>query len=65
MAIMHGKEHYRAWGEMLYSVKTGETAFNHIFGQGGFAYLAEHPEVAEVLNEGQGHACWSGRGGAL
>ena len=52
MAIMHGEEHYRAWGEMLYSVKTGEPAFNHIFGQGVFAYLAEHPEAAAVLNEG-------------
>ena len=53
MAIMHGEEHYRAWGNMLDSVlKTGEPAFNDIFGQGVFAYLAEHPEAAAVLNEG-------------
>jgi hypothetical protein len=52
MAIMHGEEHYRAWGEMLYSVRTGEPAFNHIFGQEVFAYLAEHPEAAAVLNKG-------------
>jgi O-methyltransferase domain/Dimerisation domain len=52
LAIMHGEDHYRAWGEILYSVKTGEPAFNHIFGQGVFAYLAAHPEAAAVLNEG-------------
>ena len=34
-----------------YSVTTGETAFDHIFGQGIFAYLAAHPEAA-ALNEG-------------
>ena len=52
MAIMYGEEHYRAWGEILYSVRTGEPAFNHIFGQGVFAYLADHPEAAAVVNEG-------------
>ncbi len=52
MAIMHGEEHYRAWGEILYSVTTGEPAFNHLFGQGVFAYLAAHPEASAVLNEG-------------
>jgi O-methyltransferase domain/Dimerisation domain len=52
MAIMHGEEHYRAWGEMLYCVRTGEPAFKHIFGQEVFAYLAEHPEAAAVLNKG-------------
>jgi predicted O-methyltransferase YrrM len=37
---------------MLYSVATGAPAFNHLFGQGIFAYLATHPEAAAVLNEG-------------
>jgi hypothetical protein len=52
LAMMHGEEHYRAWGELLYSVQTGEPAFNRLFGQGVFAYLAAHPEAAAVLNEG-------------
>ncbi len=46
MAIMMGEEHYRAWGELLHSVRTGETAFDHIYGKPFFDYLADHPEKA-------------------
>jgi hypothetical protein len=36
-AIMLGEESYRAWGEFLYSVKTGEPAFDHVFKMRRFA----------------------------
>jgi Dimerisation domain len=36
----------RAWGELLYSVETGEPAFRRVFGKDSFAYFAEHPEEA-------------------
>ena len=29
-----GGEHYRAWGESMHSVQTGETTFDHVFGTG-------------------------------
>jgi len=49
-AIMLGEESYRAWGEFLYSVKTGEPAFNHVYHMRRFEYLAQHPEAADVFN---------------
>src|SRR5215831_3451162 len=33
LAIHFGEEgHWRSWGELLYSVKTGQSAFEHVFG---------------------------------
>ncbi|HYT93835.1 MAG TPA: methyltransferase [Gemmataceae bacterium] len=51
MAIMMGEEHYRAWGELLYSVRTGKPAFDHLFGKPIFEYLAEHPEQARTFDD--------------
>lgn len=51
-AIMNGEDWFwRPWGELLYSVKTGKTAFDHVCGMGIFKYLAQHPEAAEIFNE--------------
>ncbi|HEY7154858.1 MAG TPA: methyltransferase, partial [Gemmataceae bacterium] len=52
MAIMNGEEHYRCWGELLYSVQTGQTAFEKLFGQPIFQYLAAHPRQARIFDEG-------------
>ena len=49
-AIMLGEESYRAWGELLYSVKTGEPAFDHVYEMRRFEYLGQHPEAADVFN---------------
>lgn len=51
LAIMYAEEQYRAWGDILHSVRTGETAFERQFGTGYFAYLAQHPEADRVFNE--------------
>ncbi|MBI2181478.1 MAG: methyltransferase [Deltaproteobacteria bacterium] len=51
MAIMHGEQHYEAWGNLLYSVKTGETAFKHVFGEEFFQFLAQNPEAAKTFDE--------------
>jgi hypothetical protein len=45
-ALLFGGITHRAWGDLLYSVETGEPAFRHVFGQEPFAYLAEHEEEA-------------------
>lgn len=50
MALMMGEEHYQAWGQLLYSVQTGRTAFEKIYGQGIFDYLGDHPEQGAVFD---------------
>jgi hypothetical protein len=50
MAIVMGEEHYRAWGEILYSLRTGKSAFDHLYGKPFFDYLAEHPEPARLFD---------------
>ena len=52
LAIMYAaEEQYRAWGELLHSVRTGGMAFERQFGVGYFAYLAQHHEADRVFNE--------------
>ena len=42
---------WRAWGELLHSVRTGETAFPHANGAEVFPFYLAHPESAEPFNE--------------
>ena len=49
-AIMMGEEHYRCWTDLLYSVETGQTAFEHVYGEPVFDYLATHPHPAKVFD---------------
>lgn len=44
--------HWRPWGQLLHSVRTGETAFDHVHGTSLFDYLAQHPEVSALFNQG-------------
>lgn len=44
------REHWNAHGNLLHSVKTGETAFDHTFGMPVFPYFAENPAVAEIFD---------------
>ena len=48
---MYGEETYQAWGDLLHSTRTGETAFNHTYKSGVFQYLTQHPEAASVFNQ--------------
>jgi len=50
-ATMMGEESYRAWGDLLYSVKTGEPAFDHVYKMGRFEYLRQNPEAAAVFDK--------------
>lgn len=43
---------WQAWGDLLHSVKTGETAFDHVFGEGCFDHLAKLPAESAVFDEG-------------
>jgi O-methyltransferase domain len=43
---------WRAWGHLLESVQTGRPAFDSVFGEPVFDYLAKHPDDSAVFNEG-------------
>ncbi len=45
------EEHYEAWGDLMHSVKTGETAFDHHFSMDLWRYRALHPEDAKTFDE--------------
>jgi hypothetical protein len=36
----------KAWSDLLYSVETGEPAFQRVFGTDSFSYMAQHPDEA-------------------
>lgn len=46
-----GEEHYPAWGELLYSVKTGEIAFDKHFGMPIWEFFAKNPENARTFDD--------------
>lgn len=46
-----GRNHYMAWEQLLYSIKTGAIAFDHVFGVSKWQYNAEHPEEAKLFDE--------------
>jgi len=50
-AILNGEEWYTAWGGLIRSVRTGETAFDQVVGMSFFEYLAANAEAEAVFNE--------------
>jgi hypothetical protein len=50
-AIFWGEDWvWRPWGELLYSVRSGRPAFDHIYGTGAFDFLARNPRAGEVFH---------------
>ncbi|MGI0129714.1 MAG: methyltransferase family protein, partial [Thermoplasmata archaeon] len=45
-----GEQSYRAWGELMHTVTTGETAFDHLYGMSHFDYLARTPSASETFH---------------
>src|SRR3954463_11422963 len=43
---------WRPWGRLLDTVRSGKTAFDEVFGEQAFEYLAKHPDESAVFNEG-------------
>jgi len=41
---------WAAWGNLLHSVQTGESAFEHTFGMRLFSYMTDHPELGAAYN---------------
>ena len=50
-AIFTGEENYKAAGNLLHSVRTGETAFDHLYGKGHFEWMAEHADASSTFNK--------------
>mgnify|MGYP002382312277 CR=1 FL=1 len=50
LAIMSGEEHYKAWGELLFSIQTGRTAFDKLYGMPVFDFLSQNVEQAKVFD---------------
>lgn len=49
--VMLGEpESWLAWGDMMHSVRTGQSAFEHVFGTTQFDYLATHPDLARTFD---------------
>ncbi len=43
---------WKPWGQLLETVRTGKTAFDEVFGEPVFDYLAKNPVESEIFNEG-------------
>ena len=50
LAIMYAEEQYKAWADLLHSVRTGTPAFDHLYGMPVFQYFAENSEAARIFN---------------
>lgn len=52
-AVFVGRpHHWRAWGDLLHSTRTGENAFRHVHGVGVWEYLGSHPDEGAVFDRG-------------
>jgi len=49
--MVMGDEIYQAWGNLLYGIKTGKTAFNHTFNRDVYSYLKQDSEASVNFNE--------------
>jgi hypothetical protein len=50
LSLMMGGDQFRSWADIVYSIETGETAFEHVFGKPIFDYLGEHPDQARIFD---------------
>jgi hypothetical protein len=49
-ALLVGEEYLPAWTNLRHSVKTGEPAFEKVFGTSAWNHRKEHPELNECFN---------------
>jgi len=51
LALMSGEEQYQAWGNILHSVRTGKSAFDHLYQMNIFDYFAQNQESGEIYDK--------------
>jgi hypothetical protein len=49
-ALAYGTWNYQAFGGLLHTIRTGEPAFDHVFGMSPYDYLARHPGEARAFD---------------
>jgi hypothetical protein len=42
---------WQPWGALLHSVRSGETAFDHLFGESTWSWFSTNPEAAALFNQ--------------
>jgi hypothetical protein len=51
-ALAITEDHFaRVWPELLYSVRTGRPAYDHVHGMGPFDYFTRNPEIGKTFDE--------------
>ena len=65
LAILCGEEYAGAYGGLLHSAMTGQTAFNHVFGMSQWEHREQHPELDEYFNAGLRQGTARGTGAIL
>lgn len=48
--FLAGEVNWQSWGNFIHSVKTGESAFQHLFGMNLFEYTTYNPQFGEIFN---------------
>jgi hypothetical protein len=46
-----GEEHFPAWGNLMHSLKTGEIAFNNLYGMSAWEFFRKNPAQAAIFND--------------
>lgn len=49
--IMRAEQDYAIWGGLLYSLRTGKSAFEHAFGLNRYQYFEQNPAAAERFDD--------------
>ncbi|NJP06800.1 MAG: methyltransferase [Chloroflexaceae bacterium] len=52
--LFRTEQDYVYWQHALYTIRTGESAFEHTFGVERFAYFQQHPEIKDHFHRGMG-----------
>ncbi len=50
LSLMMGAEQFHSWSEIEYSIRTGQKAFDKVYGEPIFDYLGKHPEQAAIFD---------------
>jgi hypothetical protein len=48
--LMRGYDYYRTWGELLFSIETGQPSFPRVFGMSNWDYRQSNPEANARFN---------------
>lgn len=53
-AVMYGEEVVRSFAEIMHTARTGEPAFDHVYGRSFYEYLEANPQANRTFNTAMG-----------